>query len=193
MSTNTQPTQEEINAMLAGMSIGELADAPAFTVLPDGVTKCSIHFNLKKIGEKLAFIVSLKTIETLELANPSVDKPSEAGAEVDIIYGTDSEFGQGNFKKLLVSIASQHGVDVDSDAFKTSSLLDLITPFQGIEGNVIHKKVESKKDKGKFFNNIVDITFGNYVSDTSDSLIAQSAPAEAAPVQGTLPGLKLGS
>lgn len=195
MSTNTnQPTQEEINALLAGMAIGELADAPEFLTLPDGVTRCVINFGMKKLNEKLAFTVDLKTIETLELANPSVDKAVEAGQEVTIIYGTDSEFGQGNFKKLLSSIAAQHGVDTESEEFKKTPLLDIINPFQGIEGNVVHKRVESKKEKGKFFNNIVDITLGNYVPASSDNLIAQSAPTavETPATQAPLTGLKLG-
>ena len=190
-TTNTQPSQEEINAMLASTAIGDLADAPEFVVLPDGVTRCTINFNVKKISEKLAFVVLLKTIEVLELANPN-DVPPEAGTEVNIIYDAETEFGQGNFKKLLASIAAQHGVDTEAEEFKKTPLLDIITPFQGIEGNVVHKKVGSKKDKDRFYTNIVDITFGSYSAATTDSLIDQSAPAaEAQTTTGMT--LKLGS
>lgn len=198
MSTtnNTQPTQEEINALLGSMAIGELADAPAFLTLSDGVYRSTIHFGMKKLGENLNFTVDLKVLETLELSNPIVDKPVDAGAEVTIMYGANSEFGQGNYKSLLASIAAQHGVDTESTEFKATPLLNLINSFQDIEGNVVIKKTESKKEKGKFFNNIIDVTFGNYVPAGSDNLVAQSAPAgtesPATATQAPAMSLKLG-
>ena len=88
----------------------------------------------------------MKAIETIELSN-SEDTPLTAGATSSTAYMMDMEIGQGNFKKILASLASHYGA---------KSNRDLIADAQNAEVLVV-TKVRQNKDKTQSYTDIVEL------------------------------------
>jgi len=188
-------TQDEINALMDQTAIGDLADMPEFTQLPDGVHRCKASFGAKSLGGNLAWTIDLEVIETLELSDPSKDVPAAAGDKVTIIYGSGNEFGQGSYKAIMNSIMEQNGVDITSEEYLKAPISSLIAELQNIEANFVTKQVQSKKDKDRKYTNLVDVTFGDYTaSAAAPEAVEAEAPTQETPAETPkLGGLKIGS
>ena len=111
-----------IDSLLDG-TLDDLADVPEFKPYPAGAHKVRITITQKEINKHPTFEVSMKAIETLELANPTQDQPLQPGAEASVAYFMDSELGQGQFKELL-KVATGH--------FGAKSNRELIQDMQNI-------------------------------------------------------------
>ncbi len=138
-------TDFNMDAMLDGV-LDDLADAPEFKPFPAGTHKVTITIAQKKIGTHPAFEVSMKAIETIELSNPE-DTPLAAGATTSCAYMMDIEIGQGNFKKILASLASHYGA---------KSNRELIADAQNAEVLVV-TKVRMNKDKTQSYTDIIEL------------------------------------
>lgn len=138
-------TDFNMDAMLDGV-LDDLADAPEFKPFPAGTHKVTITIAQKKIGTHPAFEISMKAIETIELSNPE-DTPLAAGATTSVAYMMDIEMGQGNFKKILASLASHYGA---------KSNRELIADAQNAEVLVV-TKVRMNKDKTQSYTDIVEL------------------------------------
>lgn len=134
-----------IDSLLDG-TLDDLADAPEFKPFPAGTHKVNIQIAQKMIGKHPAFEISMTAVETLELSNPS-DEPLKQGATTSVAYMMDIEIGQGNFKKILSSLASHYGA-------KSNRLL--IEEAQGAEVLVV-TKVRANKDKTQSYTDIVEL------------------------------------
>ena len=134
-----------IDSLLDG-TLDDLADAPEFKPFPAGTHKVSITIVQKKIGTHPAFELAMKAIETIELAN-SDDTPLATGATTSEAFMMDNELGQGNFKKILKSLA---------DHFGAKSNRDLIAEAQNLEVLVV-TKVRQNKDKTQSYTSIVEL------------------------------------
>ncbi len=138
-------TDFNMDAMLDGV-LDDLADAPEFRPFPAGTHKVTITILQKKIGTHPAFEVGMKAIETIELSN-SEDTPLTAGATSSTAYMMDMEIGQGNFKKILASLANHYGA---------KSNRDLIADAQNAEVLVV-TKVRQNKEKTQSYTDIVEL------------------------------------
>jgi len=138
-------TDFNMDAMLDGV-LDDLADAPEFKPFPAGTHKVTITIAQKKIGTHPAFEISMKAIETIELSNPE-DTPLAAGATTSCAYMMDIEIGQGNFKKILASLASHYGA---------KSNRELIADAQNAEVLVV-TKVRMNKDKTQSYTDIIEL------------------------------------
>lgn len=134
-----------IDALLDG-TLDDLADAPEFKPFPAGTHKVTITISQKKIGTHPAFEVAMKAIETIELAN-SDDAPLASGSSTSVAYMMDNELGQGNFKKILASLANHYGA---------KSNRELIADAQNAEVAVV-TKVRMNKDKTQSYTDIVEL------------------------------------
>jgi len=134
-----------LDSLLDG-TLDDLADAPEFKPFPAGTHQVVITITQKKIGTHPAFEVGMKAIETKELAN-SEDTPLVAGATTSVAYMMDNELGQGNFKKLLASLAAHFG---------PQSNRALIDAAQNAEVFVV-TKVRQNKDKTQSYTDIVEL------------------------------------
>lgn len=134
-----------IDSLLDG-TLDDLADAPEFKPFPAGTHKVTITIVQKKIGTHPAFEIGMKAVETLELANSS-DEPLKPGATTSVAYMMDNDLGQGNFKKILASLASHYGA---------KSNRDLIADAQNAEVAVV-TKVRQNKDKTASYTDIVEL------------------------------------
>lgn len=138
-------TDFNMDAMLDGV-LDDLADAPEFKPFPAGTHKVTITIAQKKIGTHPAFEISMKAIETIELSNPE-DTPLATGATTSVAYMMDIEIGQGNFKKILASLASHYGA---------KSNRELIADAQNAEVLVV-TKVRMNKDKTQSYTDIIEL------------------------------------
>lgn len=146
MNATTQPGAEfNMDALLDG-TLDDLADAPEFKPFPAGAHKVTIKIEQKKIGTHPAFEVSMIAVETIELASPE-DTPLVKGATTSVAYMMDMELGQGNFKKILASLAAHFGA---------KSNRELIGEAQNLECLVV-TKVRLNKDKTQSYTDIVEL------------------------------------
>jgi hypothetical protein len=134
-----------IDSLLDG-TLDDLADAPEFKPFPAGSHKAVITITQKVINKHPAFEVSMKAVETLELANAD-DTPLATGATTSVAYMMDNEMGQGNFKKILASL---------SEHFGAKSNRELIADAQNLECVVV-TKVRQNKDKTQSYTEIVEL------------------------------------
>jgi len=135
----------DMDSLLDG-TLDDLADAPEFKPFPAGTHRVSIVITQKKIGTHPAFEVGMTAIETLELADPS-QEPLNAGATSSVAYMMDVELGQGNFKKLLKSLAAHYGA---------KSNRELIADAQNAEVLVVTKQ-RMNKEKTQTYTDIVEM------------------------------------
>ena len=131
---------------LLDSTLDDLADAPEFKPFPAGTHKVTITILQKKIGTHPAFEVGMKAVETIELSN-SDETPLAAGATTSVAYMMDNDLGQGNFKKILASLASHYGA---------KSNRELISEAQNAEVLVV-TKVRMNKDKTQSYTDIVEL------------------------------------
>lgn len=138
-------TQIDINSILDG-TLDDLADLPEFKPFPAGTHRVSIRWEQKVINKHPGFELKMKAIETMELANAS-DAPLEAGTETGVLFLLDNEIGQGNFKKMLSSLASHYGAKPNRA---------LIEESQNAEVLVITKQRQNK-DKTQTYTDVVEM------------------------------------
>lgn len=138
-------TDFNIDSLLDG-TLDDLADAPEFKPFPAGTHKVTLKIEQKKIGTHPAFEVGMTAIETLELAD-TTQEPLKAGATSSVAYMMDVELGQGNFKKILKSLADHYGA---------KSNRELIADAQGAEVLVV-TKTRQNKDKTQTYTDIVEM------------------------------------
>lgn len=134
-----------LDSLLDG-TLDDLADAPEFKPFPAGTHKVTITIVQKKIGTHPAFEVGMKAVETIELSN-SDETPLAAGATTSVAYMMDNDIGQGNFKKVLASLANRYG---------QKSNRELIADAQNAEVLVV-TKVRQNKDKTQSYTDIVEL------------------------------------
>ncbi len=131
----------DIDSLLDG-TLDDLADMPEFKPFPVGTHRCTIEFELKKVGENLTPIMNIKAIETVELSNTE-DTPVAVGDSTNVMYsfkkkdGTPNEIGQGQFKEIMKSLAATYGA---------KSNRELMEEAKGAEVLLTTKIREDKRD-----------------------------------------------
>ena len=134
-----------IDSLLDG-TLDDLADAPEFKPFPAGTHKVTMTIVQKKIGTHPAFEVGMTAVETLELAD-TTQEPLKTGATTSVAYMMDNDLGQGNFKKVLKSLAAHFGA---------KSNRELIEDAQNLEVLVV-TKTRQNKEKTQSYTDIVEL------------------------------------
>lgn len=142
MNTSNQ-TSFNLDTLLDG-TLDDLADLPEFKPFPAGTHRAIIKMEQKVVNNHPSIEVSLKAVETIELANTD-DEPLVAGAETSVLYMLDNEIAQGAFKKVLASLGEHFGA---------MSNRELIATAQNAEVLVV-TKLRSNKDKSQMYTDIV--------------------------------------
>ena len=142
----TENTQEfNIDSLLDG-TLDDLADLPEFRPYPAGTYRLRFSVEADKKLKQIYF-AKLKVLETVELTDAS-ETPVEAGAETSVRYDLSNQFGQGNFKKLMSSVAEHYG---------SKSMRELLEEVRNpVEAVAVVKQNVNKKD-GKIYTDIVEI------------------------------------
>lgn len=132
---------------LLDANLDDLADLPEFGVYPAGVHKVVIQWESKKVAEHPSVELKMKAIETEELSNPEADQPLAAGAEGNVLFMLDNEFGQGKLKLIIKPLAAATGL---------SSLREIMEASNGMEVSVV-TKVRQNKDKTQTYTDVTKI------------------------------------
>lgn len=139
-------TEFNLDSLLDG-TLDDLADLPEFRPFPPGTHRVNIKFEQKVVNKHPGFEMKMKAIETVELPAGSSEEPLAAGAETSVLFLLDNEIGQGQFKKIMVSLAAHYGA---------KSNRELIADGQGAECLVITKQRQNK-DKTQTYTDIVEL------------------------------------
>ncbi len=131
---------------LLDAQLDDLADLPEFGTYPNGAHKVIIDWETKEVNNHPAVSLKFKLIETLEMSNPA-DTPLTAGAEGNVLYMLDNEFGQGALKKDIKPLAAATGA---------GSLRDIMEQSKGMEVTIVTKSRQNK-DKTATYNGIQKI------------------------------------
>lgn len=142
----SEDTNVDLDSLL-DVSLDDLADLPEFKVFPAGAHRCMLTLEKKVINKHPAVEAKLKYIENMEMSDPTSEVP-EAGTESSVAYMLDNEFGQGNFKKLVVPLAQHLGV---------SRVPEVIEGTQGGIEVVVVTKTRQNKDKTQTYLDIVSL------------------------------------
>lgn len=144
---------EEIDLLDA--TLDDLSDLPEWKPFPAGTHRCVFKFETKKNDKKVTTTyITLKAMETVELANATEDTPLEAGSEVTVQYQLGNEIGQGKLKALLGSFASHLKLP------KEAKLSQVIEAAQGMEA-LVSTRIQYSKDKTQRYTDIVEVGFLN--------------------------------
>jgi len=138
----------DINALLDS-SLDDLADLPEFKPFPAGAHKVLVTFETKTVAAHPCVEMTMKAVETLELANPAEDQPLVAGAETNVLFMLDNEIGQGKLKEALKPLAEATGMN------KTS---DILNAANGMEVTVVTKVRTNSKDTTQKYTDIVSLS-----------------------------------
>lgn len=135
---------------LLDASLDDLADLPEFKPFPAGAHRVIISFKEKVINKHPSIEMSMKAIETLELAEAVTEenKPLVAGAETSVAFMLDNEIGQGKFKEVLKVLYPLTGAATNRQCLDAAN---------GMEVTVVTKKREDKNEKGKFYTDVVGV------------------------------------
>ena len=155
MAKNQTAVSADVDALLDG-TIDDLKDKPEFKAFPPGGHLCQVFMTPKAIKDVGSGVeITLKAIETMELASPDEDKPLEKGAETSVFLFFShenpmvSEFGQGTFKEIMAVLKEKYG---------QMSNRKLMEAGNGNEMIVI-TGLRSNKDKTQSFTSIEAIQF----------------------------------
>lgn len=131
----------DINSLL-DMTLDDIADLPEFKPFPAGVHRVTLRFTQKEINKHPAMEMTMRALETLELADPTSDTPLVAGTEASMAYHMDNEIGLGKLKKVLKELASASG---------ETSVGGIIEAAQGVEVIVVTSKRTDKNEATKVY------------------------------------------
>ena len=123
---------------LLDITLDDLEDLPEFKPYPAGVHKVLLSMEKKEVNKHPCVEISLKLIETLELAEPTKDEAPKAGATSSVLCMMDNEFGRGNFKLIAIPIGQ---------ALSISKAADVVEAAKDIECLVVTTIKIDKLDK----------------------------------------------
>lgn len=135
---------------LLDATLDDLDDMPSFEPYPAGSHVALATLELKEVADKQQIELTLKAVETLELAHPSKDEPLKAGDETSCLFDPSNEFAQGKMKKVLAALAETCG---------TRKTREIIEQTTDIEVAITTKIRKNKKDPDhEGYTEIVEIT-----------------------------------
>ena len=144
MNQNTN-TEFDINSLLDG-TLDDLADMPEFKPFPAGTHRVIFNLEYKIVNKHPSYEAKMRAEETIELAN-SEDVPLTKGAECSVLYMLDNEIGQGQFKRILISLSAKFG---------QMSNRELLAEVKNLEVLVV-TKTRPNKEKTIVYTEIVEL------------------------------------
>lgn len=140
----------DIDALLDG-TLDDLADVPEFKNYPAGVHKVKISWDLAKEvsdgkgGKKKVVGLNMTGIETVELPAGSEDAPITEGQVANVMFDLKNEYGQGQFKEIMKSLAAHYGAKSNRELAKESEGAEVL----------VTTDLRDNKDKTKKFLQVV--------------------------------------
>lgn len=104
----TEMNSASIDSLLDS-TLDSLADLPEFKIFPAGAYNGTVRLAVKKMGENMGVEVTFTNAEVMELSDPASEAPA-AGATTSVGFMLNNEYGQGAFKKVIVSLKEGLGL-----------------------------------------------------------------------------------
>lgn len=116
----------DLDSILDG-TLDDLADMPEFKTFVPGTHKATITWDLaKKINDKTFVEAKLVAIETVELPAGSEDTPMNRGDESTCLFDLKNEYGQGDFKEIMKSLAAHYGAKSNRELVEASQNAEVL-------------------------------------------------------------------
>lgn len=138
---------DNINDILDA-TLDDLEDLPEFKPFPAGAHRVLVTTTIKEINGKQAVELSMKHLETLELAEPTKDTPPKEGDESSVAFMLDNEFGRGKLKNALRPLTAALG---------TSTNRETIEAAKDVECLVVTSVRKDKQDPTRLYANINEL------------------------------------
>lgn len=136
----------ELDSLL-DTTLDDIDDLPSFEPFPAGAHKVLASFEQKEINNHPAIELSLKMIETIELADPTAATP-KPGDTANTMFLLDNEFGLGNFKKCAMPFG---------EAMQFSTMREIVEGVKEVECVVMTSVRKDKNDPDKKYLNVKEI------------------------------------
>jgi len=140
---------DSLDALLDA-TLDDLADLPSFAPFCAGAHRCLATMEAKEINSKPTVELTLKLIETMELADENL--PEEERSKPDDVANTlffmDNEIGQGKFKACATNFAELAG---------SGNLRTIVDTVKEIEVMVVTSVSIDKKDPTRKYLNLLEI------------------------------------
>lgn len=132
------------------MALDEVEDMPSFETWETGLYKCVLNDGIteKTVNEHPSFSIMLTCKEIMHQDDPD-SSTVKVGSEQEILCMRDNIYGAANWK--LFAKAIQKSMP------QLTKVGEINENSKGFECAVLLKKVENRKDKGKFFPRIVEV------------------------------------
>lgn len=141
----------DINSLLDG-TLDDLADMPEFKPYPAGTHRVQAKLIDKtapkdQVNKHPGFELRMSMIETIELAQGDAEV-IQPKSEASVLYLLDNEMGQGQFKKILKSLAERFGA---------KSNRELIAEMSSWVECLVVTKQRMNKDKTQTYTDVVEL------------------------------------
>jgi hypothetical protein len=138
----------EIDSLLDS-TLDDLEDLPTFEPFVPGVHRVLATLKLTEVNSKSCVEITLKGLETLELANPAdAEKAIKEGDSCNTIFMLDNEYGRGNLKKVAMPIG---------EALGTTTIRDTVEQANDVECVVATAVRVDKSDPDRKYLNIKEL------------------------------------
>jgi hypothetical protein len=136
--------------LLLDATLDDLDDLPSFEPFTPGAHRCLATMEAKTINSKPSVELTLKLIETMELADSNT--PEEEQSKPDDVANTlffmDNEIGQGKFKACAANFVELAG---------SAGLRAIVDAVKEVEVMVVTSITIDKNDKTRKYLNLIDI------------------------------------
>lgn len=136
-----------INALLDS-TLDDLEDLPEFKPFPPGAHRARASLALKEVSGAQCVELSLKGLETMELAEPTKDVPIKEGDTASVLFMLNNEFGRGAFKAIAKPLAAALGINTTRE---------LIDAAKEVEVVVVTTSKKDKNDPDRVFMKIKEL------------------------------------
>jgi hypothetical protein len=134
-------------------SLDDIADLPGFATPPTGVYKVLLAKGMeqKVVADHPAIDMPMTIQEVLEVKpealNPGEELP-KIGDIASTVFMLDNDTGKGKLKEVLKPISAAVG---------ETTVRAILEKTKGLELIVVMKRIQDKKDKDKYYSNIVKL------------------------------------
>ena len=132
---------------LLDATLDDLEDLPEFTPFKPGAHRVTATFEEKEINDKQSVELSFVLMETLELADPQLEKDAP-GHTSSIAFMLDNEYGRGNLKKCALPFGEALGL---------STIRQIVEGVKEVECLILTTVRKDKTDPDRFYLNVKEI------------------------------------
>lgn len=132
---------------LLDATLDDLEDLPEFTPFKPGAHRVTATFEEKEINDKQSVELSFVLIETLELADPQLEKDAP-GHTSSIAFMLDNEYGRGNLKKCAIPFGEALGL---------TTIRQIVEGVKEVECLILTTVRKDKTDPDRFYLNVKEI------------------------------------